>query len=576
MAINFPLDPQQERAVYFDGNAMISACPGSGKTRVLSCRAAHILSDPKTRLVAVTFTRDSAAELKRRILELCDRSPSGRLYTGTFHSCALGQFKRTKRPVRVLGGGEQITVYRRSWEKTPEAQILTLEEAIQGVDAIKSSMDPAPGPDSPLGAFYRAYQDTLAAMGVFDFADLLIQSVLSMRAGDLPPLPVTHMLVDEAQDMDAVQYAWIECHAKNGAQVTIVGDDDQSIYGFRSAMGYDGMMRFKRQFQANHISLSTNYRSCSEIITVATSLVSNNKARVEKGIRPHRDVPGKVEIVKSMDRFDEAETLYRTVLPTEPGDWAVLGRTNRILDVVEMVLCTKQIPCTRIGGKNFWEGQEPAVFLGLLKSLVKGDGVGDLLALHWAGVPKALLDSVQNGANDWEHIRHNIADLPDDVMDKAGKKLISGFLERRRRWVTSLATGRVKLVISGVSDWCQSLDKNSKKNQVFQWCEEALNRLSGTLDSRIYTLTQQGKKKGEGSEGVKLMTIHNSKGLEFPNVWVIGAEEGLLPHLESTIEEERRLAYVAMTRAMDRLVLSYSVQDTTPSRFIGEAGFRAL
>lgn len=581
--MNFPLDPQQQRAVYFqDGNALISACPGSGKTRVLSCKAAHLLDVNRERLVAVTFTRDSAAELRRRILEMCKINPRHRLLTGTFHGLALNQFSRSGRKIRVLGAGEQITIMYRVWEKTGRIDGLTFEDAKEGVDTIKSSLDQAPSVDTPIGSFFKAYQETLVSMGVHDFADLMIQSVMLMRAGDLAPFPCESMLVDEAQDMDEVQYAWIACHANAGTKVTIVGDDDQSIYGWRCAMGYDGMMRFKSQFDAAHLSLFTNYRSCAEIINVATNLVSHNKSRVEKAIRPYIDTVGQVQVIKAPSRKDEADLLVKAVKEEGPEGWVVLARTNRLLDLVEVSLCAAKIPCRRIGGKNFWEGQEPSVFLGLLKSLSQGDGVGELLALHWAGISKDLLDTVKNGSTCWAEIVGHLAKLPDHKLDKGGQKIVSTFLSRRRDWGEALRLGRYRLVISGVAAWCRGFIKDDRQKgnketlearaDIFQLCESALNRMKGSLDQRIFTLTQAYSKRGEDAEGVQLMTIHNSKGLEYPRVWVVAVEENTLPHVDANVEEERRLCYVAMTRAKQHLTLSYCGQDTSPSRFLLEAG----
>lgn len=581
--MDFPLDPQQQRAVYYqDGNALISACPGSGKTRVLACKAAHLLDVNRERLVAVTFTRDSAAELRRRILEMSTTSPKHRLLTGTFHGLALNQFSRSGRKIRVLGAGEQITIMYRVWEKTGRIDKLTFEEAKDGVDSIKSRLDPAPSIDSPIGAFYKAYQDTLVAMGVHDFADLMIQSVLLMRSGDLAPFPCESMLVDEAQDMDEVQYAWIACHAQAKTKVTIVGDDDQAIYGWRGAMGYDGMMRFKSQFDAKHLALFTNYRSTAEVINVATNLVSHNKSRVEKAIRPHMDAVGRVEVIKAPSRKDEAALVVKAAKEYDPESWVVLARTNRLLDLVEASLCAAKIPCRRIGGKSFWEGQEPAVFLGLLKSLSKGDGVGELLALHWAGISKDLLDTVKNGATGWSDIVDHIGKLPDQKLDKAGQKIVSTFLSRRRDWGEALRLGRYRLVISGVAAWCRGFIKDDRQKgnkegiearaDIFLLCEGSLNRMKGNIDQRIFMLTQAYSKRGDEAEGVKLMTIHNSKGLEYPRVWIVAAEENILPHLDANVEEERRLCYVAMTRAKQHLVMSYCGQDSFPSRFLTEAG----
>lgn len=582
--MDFPLDPEQRQAVYCEGHALVSACPGSGKTRVLSCKAAHILDDSRGRLVAVTFTRDAASELRQRIIGLCKTPPRKRLLTGTFHSLALNQIFRSGRRVRILGAGEQYALYRRAWDavvtemnslELPGGGSFQLEDAIAGVEAIKSRMGEAPPANTPVGVFYKAYQDSLIAMGAYDFADIMIHSVQLMRSGDLKPLACDYMLVDEAQDMDEVQYAWIECHANNGSAVTVVGDDDKSIYGWRNAMGYEGLMRFKKQFQATHVTLYTNYRSAPEIINVASSLVSRNKHRVEKAIRPHKDIIGRIEVVKAPNRNEEAVRLALTFKREGPRGWAVLARTNRLLGAVELELRRQDIPFKRIGGKSFWDTEEPSVFLGVLRSLISGDGVGELMALHWAGIDKDLLDTVKNGSTRWDDIVKHINALPDTKIDKVGQKVISTFVRLRQDWSKALRLGRYRLVISGLAAWCRAQDRARKDGPpYFDWCEEAFNGFSGTLEQRLIRLTQDpaGDSDQEPDDVVQLMTIHNSKGLEFPSVWLVAAEENILPHVDSTLDEERRLCYVAMTRAQERLVVSFTSAESLPSRFLAEAG----
>ena len=573
MSFDFPLDDQQKCAVYHNGNALITACPGSGKTHVLSCRAAHILSDPGNRLVAVTFTRDSAIELKNRILELCERNPSKRMFTGTFHSTALSQFRRAKKTIRLLNGGEQYTILRSAWQKTKHNQKESFDDATKWLETVKSSME-VPSHNTALSEFYKSYQDSLESMGVCDFADLLIKSVRMMRSKEIPHIAATHMLVDESQDMDAVQLAWITHHARQGVEVTIVGDDDQSIYGFRNALGYEGMMQFKTDFDASHIILSTNYRSAPEVIYCASRLISYNTERVEKAVVAHKNIKGCVNAIETVNEVDEAEKVRQAIEESNPGTWAVLSRTNRALDAVEIELNCKQIPCRRIGGTNFWEKREAAIYLGLLKSLTKGDGVGEMLALHWAGVPKKVMDSIENEERSWENIEETISTLIDTKVDKAGRKIISGLLERRKGWIEAIRLDRMRLVISGVANWCKAQHEEEKRKTappIIDWCEKALNKLSGSLGSRIYALTNHVT-KDSNEAAIVLMTIHNSKGMEFENVWLIGASEGLLPHVDSSVEEERRLAYVAMTRSRENLYISYFDGEKKKSRFIDEAG----
>jgi superfamily I DNA/RNA helicase len=211
------LNPYQERAVAATGHCTILACPGSGKTRVLSERAARLLANhPKGRLCAVTFTRDAAEELRSRILASCGQDHARRLAVGTFHSLALAQLKRVsrKKPPRLLSEGERLAVLRRCWEQ--HAPELSFDEVVRAVDAAKARLTPPLFSEPSLEALFHAYQDLMKSEGAMDFSDLLLASVRKMACGEMAPLPIRWLLVDEAQDMDQVQMEWILLHGRAG------------------------------------------------------------------------------------------------------------------------------------------------------------------------------------------------------------------------------------------------------------------------------------------------------------------------------------------------------------------------
>lgn len=211
------LNPYQERAVAATGHCTILACPGSGKTRVLSERAARLLANhPKGRLCAVTFTRDAAEELRSRILASCGQDHARRLAVGTFHSLALAQLKRVsrKKPPRLLSEGERLAVLRRCWEQ--HAPELSFDEVVRAVDAAKARLTPPLFSEPSLEALFHAYQDLMESEGAMDFSDLLLASVRKMACGEMAPLPIRWLLVDEAQDMDQVQMEWILLHGRAG------------------------------------------------------------------------------------------------------------------------------------------------------------------------------------------------------------------------------------------------------------------------------------------------------------------------------------------------------------------------
>ncbi|TSE28381.1 DNA helicase II [Tepidimonas charontis] len=188
-------------------------------------------------------TRDAADELRSRILSACGQEHARRLAVGTFHSLALAQLRRASRtrPPRLLSEGERLAVLRRCWKQ--HAPNIPFDDVVQAIDASKARLTPVPFADPQIEAAFNGYQELMESEGAIDFADLLLLSVRRMARGDMPPLPIRWLLVDEAQDMDEVQMEWILLHGRAGAEVTLVGDDDQSLYAFRNALGYDGLRR---------------------------------------------------------------------------------------------------------------------------------------------------------------------------------------------------------------------------------------------------------------------------------------------------------------------------------------------
>jgi len=626
--VEYKLDKQQRAAVYHDGHSLVSACPGSGKTRVLSCKAAHLLSNVDNRVLSVTFTKDAAFELRKRILEMAQPGCEDRVFAGTFHSIALGQFRKGGMRPKLISPAQQRLLQRQAWRKavTEDGYREWVSEAQREIEDIKSSMEAPPDSSSPVGRMFNHYQNLLSAMGAFDFADIMLEAVRLMKSGELKPVNATHMLVDESQDMDEVQLAWIKEHVKNGVITTLVGDDDQSIYGFRRAMGYRGMIQFKKFAKAKHMVLGTNYRSGSYIIRSAADLIECNEERVDKVIRPHRKVAGEIDVYAARNVEDEGNELARRILESgEPGTWAVLSRTNTALKSIQSSLQIHQIPNIIIGGSSFWDEEGPATLAAILKGLVVKDGAGAETALHWLGVPGHIINNAKGDGGGWSGMRTNLVRHLDG-MDEASRKAVKDFIKLRDTWEQNLDKGRNRLVISGVADWMKASIEAAAENETAEekqrrksadatikrkskrarqgkangeetaggdaesladvarfWIGEAervLNSLKGDVLSRIMLVTTPSDKD---REGVQLMTIHNSKGLEFPNVWVTGVNTGKLPLLRGAddpesekliIAEERRLAYVAMTRAQDYLCLAYDDSEMTPSQFIAEAGLR--
>lgn len=563
------LNPYQERAVSVTGHCTILACPGSGKTRVLSARSARLLADhSEGRLCAVTFTRDAARELRSRILGSCGQSHTRRLAVGTFHSLALAQLKRFSRnkPPRLLSEGERLAVLRRCWKQ--HAPTLSFDDVVQAIDAAKAKLSPPPLPDPALETILHDYQHLMESEGAIDFSDLLLVAVRKMADGEMSPLPIRWLLVDEAQDMDEVQIEWVLLHGRAGVEVTLVGDDDQSLYAFRHALGYTGLREVTFALSATETTLPVNYRCAPNILAHAAKLIAHNRDRAPKKIAAHKQVPGEIRVLRAPDRWAEAGHIAETIEKYGAGEtWAILGRTNLILDAAELALANMDLPYVRAGGKSVWEHSLGSVFAGLLRSVHDDSWTGIANALSYCGVQADWINNHSRRTSGGCAVRFDSAleRVPDDGARKILLRLRTGFAS----WRDQARKGRPALVVHGIAgflaDYC-------KPNQLslLRKLEASIVKMPGTFAQRLSVLGCSNP--SHQRPAIQIMTLHASKGLEFDNVWIMGCEDGNLPHTDSTEEDERRLLYVGMTRARHRLILSSAIEEGMESRFLEEAG----
>lgn len=581
------LNPEQQEVVDHDGHSLVVACPGSGKTRVIVVKIGHILSrSPKSRVCAVTFTRDAANELKKRLVDdIGSEIVNKRTRVGTFHSLAIRQLRAYGQIGKVASPAEQQIFVQRALASC-EADI-TYEEAVQTIETVKSSRGPVPEEDSPL---FQTYAALLKRAQVEDLYDVLKKSLTLMQQGVVPPYPVEYMLVDEFQDTDEIQLAWVLEHVKAGTRVTVVGDDDQSVYSFRRALGYQGMDRFRTATGATLIALGTNYRCRSEILSAAETLICHNQERIEKTLRAARGEGGKVSSQRYSSRTQEAEALIEAIQPsliplqndswftyTVPaGQWAILARNRRTLDIVEEALHARRIRYVRPPSESIWTRPPFVFFISMLRSVQSGAADGIDQTLHFSGFTQEHLEIVHDALRGelWRLLEgesiQKLAGLPDDI-----SKTLQSFSTCASGWRTQARQGNYKLAILGVAEWFADRIRKPDEKELFQSLSESVCRLNGSLAQRVNTLTLPSNGNGdeEGPSGVSLMTMHGSKGLEFDNVWIIAAEDGVIPSPKNPVyDEERRLMYVGMTRAKNVLFMSSRVTEQ-PSPFVLESGF---
>lgn len=539
------LNEEQSLAVHHEGHSVIVACPGSGKTRVLVERAARLHAErPLAEIVVVTFTRQAAIELRRRLSEKV--ATLARLRVATFHSLALQQLL-TRTNSRICGPSEQMALLRRA--AAGHLSDSNFRDFLSASDAYTSG-DLSALDNPEYQRAYDDYLDLLAEYNAVDFSQGILKSVEGMEDGTLAPFPCNHLLVDEVQDIDAMQVRWVAAHTRAGAELTVVGDDDQSIYAFRSALGYRGMQKIQRSLDAALLRLSINYRNHDEVLGLAVSLIEHNTNRVPKNLMSAKGSGGQARLHASFWTDLEEVGAMIDHVQQSPSGWALIARSNYKLDVAERLLRERKIPFSRPGRARFWESEEPALFLGLLRP----DALHDPLLFSAACTRAAC----------------TLQDRPIAALRQ---------LLRRRR------SEAPDVFIHSVSSWLLQhvgglqADRRDGIRGIVERCRRYLLEMTGTLDERIHHATRPPSTK---RERLCLLTMHAAKGLEFPAVWIFGCQDGVIPsNREANLAEERRLLYVAMTRAESELHLSFSWNKTinyrdrdpglrraTPSRFL--------
>lgn len=538
------------------------AGPGSGKTTTSVAKALRILSIPGRSLVMVTFTKEGADEMRRR-LDAAQAKAGGqpfgenRLLIGTFHSIALKHLFKHRKREKLLSPVQQNIFLQEAikpYAADAEASNAIREEFESYMYAIdRDKMDLS----SAAMAVIQRYSERLVSSRVTDLYTVMRDCALFCHDGTIPPLPFTDMLVDEGQDTDQLQKVWIFAHATAGTNVTIVGDDDQSIYEWRQALGYAGMRSFLETFNAREIKLGENFRSREEILSHAVILIQHNVNRLDKDLVATRGAGGRICSYHTASTESQCEELADLISrnPETHKNAAVLARQNRSLNELEFALSALGISYVRIG-KSIWDNPHVANYLCLLQSLLDGSPVGIFGCLGMVGLDDAvkteLLHSMKGNANGFmggEVPQLNAATATDHA-------LLKEFSGSCLYWRRQLQEGSVNEVAMDVGEWIASKQRSTRARETIRSAASILSRLRGKLSARLYFIGNN--KKSASDAPLTLMTMHGSKGLEFETVHVIDAnkpEDGSdLVHEEA----ERRLMYVALTRAKDRCFVWYS------------------
>ena len=618
------LNPEQREAVETtEGPVLVLAGAGTGKTRVLTTRLAHILATGRARpweLLVVTFTNKAAREMRERITHLIGPSAEGLRWLGTFHSVAAQILRRhaelvgLKSTFTILDTDDQERLLKQLIEAANIDTKRWTPKSLAGLidhwknrgwrpDQLPAGEDFANGKGQ---ALYAAYQSRLATLNACDFGDLLLHNltILSQHADIAEDYRkrFRYILVDEYQDTNVAQYLWLRLLTASTGNVCCVGDDDQSIYGWRGAE-VDNILRFEKDFPgAKIVKLERNYRSTSHILGAASGLIAANRDRLGKTLWTEDQTGDKVRVrgvwdgeAESRLIADEIETAKRD--GRKYKDMAVLVRASFQMRAFEERFVLLAIPYTVIGGPRFFERAEirdAHAYLRLIQSEdddlaferivnVPKRGIGD------TSVQKILQIARHRSVSAMTAVRELIGS---DELQARTRTALSTFVRDLDRWRTLAADTRHWLLTetvleeSGYTDMqkadrvtgptrLDNLKELTQAMQSFETLGAYLEHVSLVMDLD----------RGPSSDAVQIMTLHGAKGLEFPLVFLPGWEEGVFPSQRSIdekgekgLEEERRLAYVGVTRAKQDARISFAANrlvygrwtSQLPSRFVDE------
>lgn len=591
------LNPEQKQAAQCLTSCLVMAAPGSGKTGMLSKKAALLLKQG-FKVAAVTFTRESALELKHRILGLTGESVLPRLLVGTFHSVDMlmafpknGKTKMGseilsqvqspfKTPWRIVSNGSRLSYIQRAITECGHS--IDMREATKIIETIKANRSNEIKQEvyfdddkTDFNEFVNLYIDIMKRAGEIDFQDILLLTNDALKKGTLSPLPVDYLLIDEFQDTDLTQFNWTCFHHQS--IVTAVGDDDQSIYGFRNALGYEGMNRFAQTFKAEKIILGTNYRSRSEILYSAGDLIKHNLGRIDKQLYAIRGKGGSALWDKFDTSHDEALACanFAKAARQDNRTCSIISRTNRQLDEVEAVFIAQNIPFKRADGESILDSLEYALFNHAINCVLEKHSNKDIQALlAWSQMKEADLKEVNRVFGSQIKVLNN-KDFNNVSISPESKKIFKELSHTVVEWQRLNKNNSQAILNTGILIWlCQFTDKSASKKRLNVVAKMLLPGIAQTLEGRIKLLNLasrnvEAEKVDQPIKDCFLITAHGSKGLEFDCVWIVGADDGKFPDEVSNIEEERRLFYVAMTRAKDELVISTTA---IPSKFVNQSG----
>lgn len=605
------LNQDQKRAVEStQGPLLIVAGAGSGKTRVLTHRVAWLLSEKKVHpwnILAITFTNKAAREMKERIHRLVG-SEAEDIWISTFHSMCVRILRRDidrigfNRNFTILDSSDQLTVMKQILkEKNLDPKQFPPRGLLNRISNAKNQLWSAQDlkeqsrnyTDDIAAQVYEAYQDKLRTNQSLDFDDLLLETVRLFQQVpqvlDYYKKKFQYIHVDEYQDTNHVQYVLVQMLADHHRNLCVVGDSDQSIYRFRGA-DITNILHFERDYpDAQVIKLEKNYRSTKTILNAANEVISHNSERKPKKLWTENEQGEQVQLFEAENEHDEAYYVADTIRKEKQdggkySDFSILYRTNAQSRVMEEVLVKSNIPYRMIGGLKFYDRKEIKDLLAYLRLVVNPDD--DLSLRRVINVPKrgigaATLDKIARFADSQEiSMFRALLEVEEIGLSQRFIQSLVGFaqmIKELNAMMDYLSAGEITETVLDRSGYREELKKEDtveaasrlenideflSVTQEFESKNEDKSLVAFLTELALISDVDSLEEESDGEEdSVTLMTLHSAKGLEFPQVFLIGMEDGLFPHSRTLddpeeLEEERRLAYVGITRAQKKLYLT--------------------
>ena len=635
------LNPNQDEAVkYVSGPCLVLAGAGSGKTRVITNKIAYLVqqcSYKARNIAAVTFTNKAAREMKERVGQTLGKNESKGLMVSTFHTLGLNIIKREYKALGLKSGfslfddQDQLALLKELTEKQLDGDKDLLRQLLSTISNWKNDMltpeqakAHAQGEQQQLFAFcFDMYQKQMKAYNALDFDDLIALPVLLLRTNEEVRQRwqnrIRYLLVDEYQDTNTSQYELVKLIVGERGRLTVVGDDDQSIYSWRGAKPQNLVLLGEDYPSLRLIKLEQNYRSTSRILRAANILIANNPHVYEKSLFSEIPDGEKLKVLLAKDEEHEAERVtgeliaHKFLNRTDYRDYAILYRGNHQSRLIEKSLMQNRVPYKLSGGTSFFARAEIKDIMAYLRVLVNPDD--DNAFLRIVNTPRreigpVTLEKLGSYANmrgkslfecsfeigleqhlsgrGLENLRRfsqwlvKIADQAErgDTVE-AVRSLVRDINYEDWLYETSASPKAAEMRMKNVSDlysWIVADLEGDNYDQEEKTIKEVVQRLT------LRDMMERGE-EDDDSDAVQLMTLHASKGLEFPYVYLIGSEEGILPHQtsidEDNVEEERRLMYVGITRAQRELTFTMCKErrqfgeliKPTQSRFLDELPF---